>query len=72
MPRNTHVVHAGTSRKNGTIVTSGGRVLGLVGQGENLRTAIGTAYAAVSCVSFDKMHFRKDIGQKGLARLEGK
>ncbi|MBF0433564.1 MAG: phosphoribosylamine--glycine ligase [Fibrobacteria bacterium] len=72
MPANAHVIHAGTTEKEGKIVTSGGRVLGLVGQGASLKEAIDTAYQAVSCISFTNAHYRKDIGKKGLSRLEAK
>jgi phosphoribosylamine--glycine ligase len=72
MPEHAHVIHAGTKRENGNIVTSGGRVLGVVGQGTNLMSAIYTAYSAVKCISFENAHYRKDIGKKGLARLEKK
>jgi phosphoribosylamine--glycine ligase len=70
IPDGAHVIHAGTKRENGKIVTSGGRVLGLVGRGNDLQAAIDTAYNAVKCIHFDKQHYRKDIGKKGLARLE--
>jgi phosphoribosylamine--glycine ligase len=72
LPRSSHVIHAGTKIENGQIVTSGGRVLGIVGEGADLCAAIDTAYIAVECISFEKAHFRKDIGQKGLTRLEKK
>jgi len=63
---NTVVFHAGTSRQNGHLVTSGGRVLTVVGRGATYRDAIDTAYAAASKVSFEGMQFRHDIGRKAL------
>lgn len=62
------VFHAGTARKGDDIVTAGGRVLTVVGEGRDFATAIERAYAGVACVSFDGMQYRRDIGQKALAR----
>ncbi len=60
------IFHAGTARQDGRIVTSGGRVLTIVGRGTTYRDAIGTAYAAASRITFDGMQFRTDIGRKAL------
>jgi len=60
------VFQAGTSRRNGQIVTAGGRVLTVVGRGSTFSAAIDTAYRAVSCVRFDGMQFRHDIGRKAV------
>lgn len=65
----SHVIHAGTKRMQGKLVTAGGRVLGLVGQGQTLQDAIMAAYAGVSVVDFPGAQFRSDIAKKGLARL---
>ncbi len=62
------VFHAGTARAQGQIVTSGGRVLGVVAKGSDLQTAIRNSYTATDQISFDGMHFRRDIGKKGLKR----
>jgi phosphoribosylamine--glycine ligase len=59
------VLHAGTKRVGNDIVTSGGRVLGVTSWGPNLATALGSAYAAAERIRFDRMHYRKDIGQPG-------
>ncbi len=48
--------------------TAGGRVLGITASGENLQSAISNAYAAVARIHFDGMHYRRDIGRKGLKR----
>lgn len=56
------VFHAGTARKGDTIVTNGGRVLGVTASGENLECALSTTYEAVQKIHFDGMHYRKDIG----------
>jgi phosphoribosylamine---glycine ligase len=60
------VFHAGTSVKNGRIITSGGRVLGVTALGKSLTKAISQAYKAVQQVDFEKAHFRTDIGAKAL------
>lgn len=58
------VFHAGTARKeDGTIVTNGGRVLGVTATGATLDEAIDGAYAAAAHISFAGMQFRKDIGR---------
>jgi phosphoribosylamine--glycine ligase len=64
-----HAIHAGTKRLNGKLVTAGGRVLGMVGQGPSLQDAIRTAYAGAAKVEFAGARLRSDIGKKGLARL---
>jgi phosphoribosylamine--glycine ligase len=63
------VFHAGTTRRDGTFLTHGGRVLTVVGHGPDYQTAIARAYEAVSRISFDGMHYRKDIGRKALAHV---
>jgi phosphoribosylamine--glycine ligase len=62
------VFHAGTAMQNGTIVTSGGRVLGITAAGTDLSSAAAAAYAAAARIHFDGMHYRRDIARKGLAR----
>ena len=56
------VFHAGTAEKDGQIVTNGGRVLGVTALGDTLDQAIDNAYAAARPISFQGMHFRRDIG----------
>jgi phosphoribosylamine--glycine ligase len=63
------VFHAGTKLQGDSIITSGGRVLGVTAEGTDLMSAIDKAYKAVSLISFENMHYRKDIGQKALKRL---
>jgi phosphoribosylamine--glycine ligase len=61
------VFHAGTKQlEDGTIVTAGGRVLGITARGDTIGDAIANAYRAVGKVSFEGFHFRKDIGRKAL------
>jgi phosphoribosylamine--glycine ligase len=56
------VLHAGTKRDGNSIVTSGGRVLGVVATGASLAAALELAYAGASKIHFDGVHYRKDIG----------
>ena len=60
------VLHAGTKMQNGELLSAGGRVLGVVGKGDNLKTAIDIAYAGVKKIKFAGAQFRTDIGKKGL------
>ena len=60
------VFHAGTRFQEGKIATAGGRVLDVTAAGEDLRAAIANTYAAVEEIHFDGVHFRRDIGKKGL------
>jgi len=62
----TIVFHAGTKVQDKKIVTSGGRVLGVVALGPTIKTAIDNSYKAVSLIKFDKVHYRKDIGKRAL------
>lgn len=58
------VFHAGTAVRDGQLVVAGGRVLTIVGQGPTHAIAMDRAYAAVEAISFDGMHYRRDIGAK--------
>ncbi|HYF01548.1 MAG TPA: phosphoribosylglycinamide synthetase C domain-containing protein, partial [Planctomycetota bacterium] len=60
------VFHAGTTLKDGKLVTAGGRVLGVTAQGNDLRDARENAYAAVRKITFKAMHYRQDIALKAL------
>lgn len=60
------VFHAGTKQDGGRIVTSGGRVLTVVGRGASYSDAMTRAYDAVSRISYDGMQFRTDIGRKAV------
>jgi phosphoribosylamine--glycine ligase len=61
------VFHAGTSKRDNHLVTSGGRVLTVVGRGSSYEKAIEVAYEASSHIHFDGMQYRRDIGRKALA-----
>ena len=63
------VYHAGTAIKDGKLVTSGGRGLGVTALGSDLQQALDKAYSALDEIHFDNMHFRHDIGKKALAAL---
>lgn len=65
------VFHAGTARQGDHYVTAGGRVLGVTALGRTVQDAIDLAYKAVSKISWDGMHYRRDIGKKALRRLAG-
>lgn len=62
------VFHAGTALEQGSLVTAGGRVLGVTGMGADLQKAIDSAYNAVEKISFDNCFYRKDIGKKGVKK----
>lgn len=60
------VFHAGTAERNGKIITNGGRVLGVVGIGEDIAAAVKKTYAAVEKISFKDAYYRKDIAHRAL------
>lgn len=64
--RAVSVFHAGTKIEGNDIVTSGGRVLGVTGLGKTLDAAVVRAYQGVKRISFENMHYRKDIAGKAL------
>ena len=63
------IFHAGTSLQDGQLVTSGGRVLSVVAHGVTLQEAVTRAYEAASRISFENMHYRRDIAHHGLSRI---
>jgi phosphoribosylamine--glycine ligase len=56
------VFHAGTKLNNGDVVTNGGRVLAITSYGNDFQEAIKKSYQNIEKLHFDKMYFRKDIG----------
>ncbi|KAG8680743.1 Bifunctional purine biosynthetic protein ade1, partial [Ceratobasidium sp. 395] len=62
----TVVFHAGTSNKDGQVVTSGGRVIAITAYGETLREALDRAYNGVDAVNFEGKTFRRDIAHRAL------
>jgi len=66
--KDVYVFHAGTTRDGNRLLTSGGRVLGVTGWKDTLKEAIDLTYEAVKEISFEGMHYRRDIGAKGLKK----
>jgi phosphoribosylamine--glycine ligase len=62
------VFHAGTVFRDRKLMSAGGRVLGVTASAEDLAAAIDRAYAAVGKIHFEGMHYRRDIGAKGVRR----
>jgi len=60
------VFHAGTTFKNNSVVTNGGRVLGVTALGSDIRVARDKAYEAIKNIHFNGMHYRKDIAYRAL------
>ncbi|HTS57246.1 MAG TPA: phosphoribosylamine--glycine ligase [Terriglobales bacterium] len=58
------VFHAGTSARDHTYFTAGGRVLGVTARAPELKTAVARAYEALARISFEGAHYRKDIAAK--------
>ena len=63
------IFHAGTDRREGQLLTAGGRVLAVTAVGEDIPDAIDLAYRAVDTISFENVYARRDIGYQALARL---
>ena len=69
LPPCTLLIHAGTaSRPDGSVVSSGGRVLGAVGTGKSLQDARNSAYELCKSVAFSSKYYRKDIGHREFSR----
>ncbi|MEJ2601842.1 MAG: phosphoribosylamine--glycine ligase [Gammaproteobacteria bacterium] len=65
------VFHAGTRLEDGRVVTDGGRVLCVVGLGDDVTAARDLAYSAVERIRWDGAYYRRDIGHRALARERG-
>ncbi|MDN3513861.1 MAG: phosphoribosylamine--glycine ligase [Candidatus Brocadia sp.] len=63
---NVQVFHAGTSMKDGRVITNGGRVLGVTALGKNIPEAQKAAYGAIQKLSFEGAYYRRDIGAKAM------
>ena len=59
----SHVYHAGTALKDGSILTNGGRVLAITSFGDRIQDALNKSYATLEQVGFEQMYFRRDIGK---------
>ncbi len=71
LPKSTedsHVFHAGTTTRDGKVVTQGGRVLCVTTLGDNVRAAQRRAYEVIDAISFDGMQYRRDIGHRAIGR----
>ncbi len=66
LPGDVTVYHSGTQVKDGTLVTAGGRVLGITAAKDTLLEAVDAAYAAMDAVRFEGMYYRRDIGRRAL------
>jgi phosphoribosylamine--glycine ligase len=62
------VFHAGTANSDGAVVTSGGRVLCVVGLGDSVANAASEAYDAADKIRWDDVYLRRDIGHRAIAR----
>lgn len=62
----SHVYVAGAAQKDGQLVTSGGRVLGVTAVADSLKDAIQEAYAMAETIQFDNRYYRHDIGARAL------
>ena len=62
------VFHAGTSYQDGIFYTTGGRVLGVTARADTLGEAVEGAYAAISGIGFEGMHYRKDIAARAVKK----
>ena len=62
LPHDVMIFHAGTTKDGEPVVTNGGRVLAVSAYGENLSEAVAKSKAVLSCISFDGMYYRNDIG----------
>ncbi|MEE5991659.1 MAG: phosphoribosylamine--glycine ligase [Oscillospiraceae bacterium] len=65
------VYHAGTKFNDGEFLTAGGRVLGVTATADTLENALAKSYQAVDTISWEKVHFRHDIGQRALRAKQG-
>ena len=70
LSENVTVYHAGDKWKDGALVTSGGRVLGVTAVAPTLRQALEDAYAGADTICFDGKYLRHDIGRRALAAME--
>ena len=66
MPENVIVYHAGTALKDGKIVTSGGRVIGVTATADTLENAIKLAYNCAEKITFEGAFYRNDIGKRAM------
>ncbi|MDE6087140.1 MAG: phosphoribosylamine--glycine ligase [Oscillospiraceae bacterium] len=68
---NAFVYHAGTKFEENQFLTAGGRVLGVTATADTLEQALAQAYQSAEQITFDKIHYRHDIGQRALRAKQG-
>ena len=64
------IFHAGTALSGDAVVSTGGRVLCVVGRGDNVREAQKVSYKGVDLVESSNLFYRTDIGYRAIARLK--
>ncbi|MBE6876896.1 MAG: phosphoribosylamine--glycine ligase, partial [Ruminococcus sp.] len=69
--RGAFVYHAGTKFTDEKFLTAGGRVLGVTATADTLENALKQAYQSAEAISFEKMHYRHDIGKRALQAKQG-
>ncbi|MBR1553808.1 MAG: phosphoribosylamine--glycine ligase [Oscillospiraceae bacterium] len=69
--QNAFVYHAGTKFTDEKFLTAGGRVLGVTATADTLENALKQAYQSAETISFEKMHYRHDIGKRALQAKQG-
>lgn len=67
--QDVQIFHAGTALHDGQLVTAGGRVLSVAAHGATLQEAVTRAYDAASHISFEGIHYRRDIAHRGLQEM---
>ncbi|MGH7886560.1 MAG: phosphoribosylamine--glycine ligase [Candidatus Binatia bacterium] len=65
------VFHAGTAKQQDRWLSTGGRVLGVTARGKTIASAVKKVYGAVGKISWDGMHYRKDIARRAIERVTG-
>lgn len=65
---NILVFHAGTAKQDTKIVTNGGRVLGVVALGDDIKSAVDTVYKGIKTIDFKDVYYRKDIAHRAFNR----
>jgi phosphoribosylamine--glycine ligase len=69
LPPGVEVTHAGTARRDGQLVTAGGRVLNVTGLGDDPGAARDAAYAGADMIEFDGRQLRRDIALRAVERV---
>ncbi len=67
LQENEYIFHAGTMQSDGKLISSGGRVLGVVAISDSINQSIEASYLLTQKISFDNMYYRKDIGENEIS-----